>query len=456
MVPVDVQQLIGRKEIWRSLRTDSAKIALRRLPLIVATIEAEIEQARLIGGLPTDATLLQTLSKPSVDDLDAGSSTVPKSDGSNKNENAGGLTLGEAYALYIDDPTRSWSPSTREAYETCRKLVISVMGEETRMSMIARSHCRDFLEVLRFLPHSATKRFPRLSPREASKRARQCSDIRIISAANANSLMSNLSSFLNWAVNEELADRNPARGLRLPDPVAKRDKRLPFSNEQLRLIFDAPLYMGCVDGDRGYNKAGSERPRNARFWIPLIALFTGARLGELCQLDVADIREESGIHFIAVSERSLVGSEDKSLKTVASERRIPIHRILLQLGILAFVEKKRRAGGTKLFDDIEAGSTESRTIAFSKWFTQFIRATSAQKPRTSFHSFRHNFRDELRAADINHDIAMLLGGWTTGGSSRHSVSENYGSGFRIEALHDAMNKLSFNNVNVSHLALDAR
>lgn len=39
------------------------------------------------------------------------------------------LSLGDAYRSYIDDPTRSWSPSTREAYETSRKLAVSVIGE---------------------------------------------------------------------------------------------------------------------------------------------------------------------------------------------------------------------------------------------------------------------------------------------------------------------------------------
>lgn len=70
------------------------------------------------------------------------------------------------------------------------------------------------LDVLRFLPANAAKLLPKLTPREAAERARVRGDIKIISAANANSLMSNVSSFLNRAVNEELLGRNPARGLR--------------------------------------------------------------------------------------------------------------------------------------------------------------------------------------------------------------------------------------------------
>ena len=446
-VPVDAQRVLHRSEIWRSLHTDSLTIALRRLPRVVARIEMEIEHARAMAGLPIDATLIRPLN----DDLpERSAETVPSTHPSVQPDRP--LTFGEAYRRYIDDPTRAWTANTREAYETSRRLATAVIGDTTPVAAVSRTHCRDLLDILRFLPANAGKLFPKLSPREAAERARLRGDIKIISAANANSLMSNTSSFLNWAVNEELIARNPARGLRLPDPIRKRDKRLPFDRDQLHAIFNAPLYRGCVDGERGYNKVGSQRPRNARFWVPLIALFTGARLGEICQLDTTDIRTVDGVDCIFVSLRSLNGTTDKRLKTTASDRLIPVHPTLLDCGLVHFAEAKRKAGEKKLFGDIEVGSTGSRSVAFSKWFTQFLRASGAVRSRTSFHSLRHNFRDELRAARIDHDIALLLGGWTTG-SSRSAVHENYGSGYRVDALNEAVRRLSFDQVDVSHLAL---
>lgn len=116
------------------------------------------------------------------------------------------------------------------------------------------------LDVLRFLPANAGKLFPKLSPRETADRAWLRGDVKIISAANANSLMSNMSSFLNWAVNEELLARNPARGLRLADPINKRDKRSPFERDQLHAIFNAPLYRGCADGDVATTKSATSAP----------------------------------------------------------------------------------------------------------------------------------------------------------------------------------------------------
>lgn len=111
-----------------------------------------------------------------------------------------------------------------------------------------------------------------------------------MSAANCNEYMNKLSSLLNWAVREELIDRNPARGLRVADRRLAREKRDPFTLPQLSAIFTAPLYTGCKDDGLGYAVVGPNRPRRGRFWIPLIALWSGMRQAEICQLLTADVR----------------------------------------------------------------------------------------------------------------------------------------------------------------------
>jgi len=296
------------------------------------------------------------------------------------------------------------------------------------------------------------KLFPRLTLREAAERARSDETITRISTSNANAYLGNFCTFLNWAVGEEIIHRNPARGLRLPDEVARRDKRHPFSPHQLKLIFDSPLYTGCADGERGWETPGPDRPRNARFWVPLIALHSGMRLNEICQLDVADVRMIEGVTCISVTKTSLIGSTDKSLKTTVSERVIPLHPTLLGLGLVAYTEQLRREGQTKLFHDIDIGSRGVRAVAFSKWFTRFLRSCGASRERTSFHSFRHNFRDELRAARIDHELAMALGGWVGGRSLASAASEAYGHGHRVDALHEAISRLRFSECDLSHVA----
>ena len=168
---------------------------------------------------------------------------------------------------------------TRNSYDTCRKLAVAIIGADLPIRDFARAHCRDFIETLRFLPKNANKRFPRLSPRQAAEKARDGKLDNLISSANVNAYLTDLSSFLNWAVQEEYLDRNPARGLRLPDEVAKRNKRFPFSPTQLKKIFNAPLYRGCVDGERGYFLSGTERPQNARFCTHATFRFAVEQLG---------------------------------------------------------------------------------------------------------------------------------------------------------------------------------
>ena len=170
-VPLDARRLIDRSEIWRSLRTDSLKTALRRLPSAIAQVEADFEQARWMAGLSCDRTLFE----PSPHDAERRSAATTKAspcEGSIEVAGARATTFGEAYKGYLADPTQAWSPRTREAYETSRRLAVSVIGENTPLSALSRAHCREYVDVLRFLPRNAAKRYPKLTARQAADRAR--------------------------------------------------------------------------------------------------------------------------------------------------------------------------------------------------------------------------------------------------------------------------------------------
>ena len=119
--------------------------------------------------------------------------------------------------------------------------------------------------MLRWLPTNPIQRFPKLTTIQAAKMAKAKKLTSTLNAASVNGYMTKLRTLFNFAVNEGWIDRNPARGLRVVDPVRRRDKRLPFSNEQLRSIFNAPLYTGCTDDWHGFAQPGPEHPRRGRF-----------------------------------------------------------------------------------------------------------------------------------------------------------------------------------------------
>jgi integrase len=59
-----------------------------------------------------------------------------------------------------------------------------------------------------------------------------------------------------------------------------------------------------VDDESRYARQGAAKPRRSRFWIPLIALFSGMRLNEICQMDTADVQEIEGTLCFSVSAMS--------------------------------------------------------------------------------------------------------------------------------------------------------
>ncbi len=433
--------MIGRREIWRSLGTDSLTVAKRRALRVAAEVEHEFEVARSRAGLLADPVMLEGFAERA---LGAAAPVVVETEAQT------GITLGDLYDAYMCDPTRNWSPTTRMAYQTTKRIVLAILGKDTPVRSLTRSQCREMIEVLRWQSRNASKLFPKLSPVEIAERAKAEGRADLINAANINTYLNKLGGVLNWAVKEEMLDRNPAQGLRVPDPTARRDKRLPFSPRQLRTIFSAPLYTGCRDDGHGYATPGSERPKNARFWIPLLAMFGGLRLNEACQLDVADIRRIEEVDCFVITERSDDDQTDKRLKTSASERIVPIHATLYDLGFMDFVRRKQRSGETKLFREIGMGATGYRSSTFSAWFRRFVAKAGADSKKTCFHSFRHGFRDALREARIDRDIALALGGWTTAGGSA-SVSDAYGSGYRIATLKEAIDRVSYLDLDLSHL-----
>jgi hypothetical protein len=158
-----------------------------------------------------------------------------------------------------------------------------------------------------------------------------------------------------------------------------------------------------------------------------------------------------------ITSRSNSGSGDKKVKTSTSERFVPIHPHLTEIGFMDFVEERRRSGSAKLFPELPRSTTGYYSDPFSKWFRRFLEKSKATRPKTCFHSFRHSFRDALREARIDHDIALALGGWSSGGGKESvETAEAYGQGFRVSTLSEAIKQIEYPNLDLSHLVESAR
>src|SRR5262249_34858263 len=156
-------------------------------------------------------------------------------------------------------------------------------------------------------------------------------------------------------------------------------------------------------------------------------------LNEACQLHVEDVAVEKGIPCLVVSElQSDGGSSMKRLKNQASRRVVPIHSILLRTGFVQFAESRRKQGGSpQLFSELSAGKSGRYSNPFSKWFGRYLTSLFGEKPRATFHSLRHNFRDALRDGGVGIEAVERLGGWRR----KHASQEReYGQGLSIKRL----------------------
>ena len=364
--------------------------------------------------------------------------------GQSPSENAPtGLTLQGLVDEYLDEPhNRAVTGKTRIGREAMFRLLLGVLGRNTPVSQVTRQDARRVRDVLMVIPPNSIKRWPDLSPEQVAVIA-QRKGLPALSATSANSYLSNFVGLFRHAVREHGLGANPFEDLRVVKPkVRARDRRRSFTPGELQKIFDAPLYRGCRDDEHGYAKPGPIVVRRGRFWVPLIALYSGMRLEEICQLDCADISERDGVPCLLIRE-----SDEKSVKTEAAERIVPVHPELRRIGLLAHAEEMRRAGEVKLFPELPASSRGSRAEVFSKWFSRFLHQVAVKTDKTvTFHSFRHSFRDALREAGVSRDAVLALGGWSGGGTE-----EIYGSGLRPKTLAREIAKARYPGLDLSHL-----
>ena len=420
-VPKDVRGVVGKTHLSRSLKTDSLTVANRLAPRLIIEATAIFEEAR------------------------SSSSSKALSVALNGGQDIAAICFGDLCRLYLDDPTASRTEKSLHAYRSSLSVLIEIIGPSKRARNIDRAACRDAMLVLRALPSNARKRWPKEKLRDIADRSAS-EGHQPMSTANVNEYMNKLSTVLNWGVREEHCSANPAKGLRLPKVPSAKSRRDAFSPEQLTSIFNAPLYLGCQNDERGYSIVGEERPRRSRFWVPLLGLFCGLRLNEACQLLVGDVREIGGVLCIIVS----ADNGEKSLKTAASNRQVPVHPELLEIGFTEFLSGSNGGREARLFPEIKQDAFGMHSGRFSKWFSRFLVTCGAAATKTCFHSFRHSFRDALRNGRVDREIALALGGWSSP-SGFGAVGDAYGNGFDVKLLHTELAKVRYPDLDLTHL-----
>jgi pimeloyl-ACP methyl ester carboxylesterase len=346
-----------------------------------------------------------------------------------------GGTLSAAFKGW--EKERSPSPNTLTEYSRAIALFKELHGDMA-VSDMRRNHAREFREALQLVPRHRAKSLKNLSLPQLAAWGEKHPDAPKIAAPTINKLIGGVQAVAIWGhdkggmVPDDFAWADPFARTRLEEDDSDRE---PFDAKELECIFSTPVFTK------------SERPvggkGEAAFWLPILALFTSARRSELAGLTVDAIAPLEGQTLsVAIAKSKKRGTR---LKTKTSQRTIPLHPAVISLGFADYVGAVKAKGGTEawLFPEV-APDKLGAGKAWTKWFSRYIRAAGVTDTNKVFHSFRHNFKDALRAGGVQEDVIDAL----TGHSNRGKVNRSYGAKdivrrFGAETLIAAIAKAKF-------------
>lgn len=342
--------------------------------------------------------------------------------GARKAEAGGsGYRLSDLFRDYAAErATRYGRHSTEKRYGFVFRIMDEVLGRDRLMSSLTRADLVSVLAFVQRLPPNPTKRFPTLTLTEIVEKA-DAEALPRLAPNSVSTYMQALAAALRWAKDAGWEVNVASRDL-----VGSRRamiKRRGFRPDELSALFATLIAYRTLEP--------------AKFWVPALALYTGARAGELCQLRVEDVIDVDGIKCLNLSSFDGAGRrvEDKRLKTKASERFVPLHPELIKAGFDAFVQEQSEG---RLFPALKIGPDGTYSHDFSKWFGRHKRKIGFDEPSLVLHSFRHGFRDACRRAEISEETAQALGGWASA-----SQAARYGDRGLIPVLDRAVRKLEF-------------
>ncbi|MER9485076.1 site-specific integrase [Mesorhizobium sp. M0563] len=324
---------------------------------------------------------------------------------------------------------------------------------------IDRDRCRELMDFLPKVPSHAAQHYPNLTLEKAAELFRVKTGAYADRHAEAQKHVAILKSAFDLAKQEGWIAKNPWDGIKVAMPrikkfIAKGNTYEPFSVSDLNKLFSLPLFVSCIDDENGCHTPGPNLPMRHRYWAPILALWTGMRMNEILQLEKADIRRSiDNIPFIQVTDQehgdySGTGFE-KRLKTGNAVRNIPLHHQLIAMGFLRWVDGSAH---DRLFPEALARKGEKPSDVYSKRFASNAKFAGVWKSRRRvFHSFRNNFNDALRNASVDRELRDAINGW----SAQASMDSRYGQGQTIKRLHDAVERVQYEGLDLDHLVANA-
>lgn len=211
------------------------------------------------------------------------------------------------------------------------------------------------------------------------------------------------------------------------------NKQRPMTSEELHRLVEALKPFATNDTEVH------------KLWLPMVALHTGARINEICQLNPQiDMGNEEGVPYFHFTDET-EGDERirKSIKNATSRRRVPIHPDLINAGFLKYVEGIKVTGAKLLFPQWAPSKRQASPNA-EDWFGGFLRESGLRdgtpgRRVVGFHAFRSTFMNRAKVLGVQ-GAENLTG--HTGNTSK--VVRGYVEELPLPQKLEILKKISFN------------
>ena len=346
-------------------------------------------------------------------------------------EGKSSITVASLFEQYEQENALNWKPATLSENKASHSALIEIfdyLGLNADANAIKRADMLRVRDVLQQLPKNRKQRFKDVPLVDLLDREDKtdCMDVVTIN----NKYLIKMAAVFKWAVRNDLIKKNMSEGLELKVPQRKASEaRNAFSTEQVGQLLGAA---------KVYSQKSSGKPYH--YYVTALAAITGARLNEVAQLQVKDVRTTgAGTVYIHINEddSSLPG---KSIKNAHSDRCVPLvdgaYGFVLA-DFMTLVEARRGTDGddAMVFDGLRL-MKNGYGEQVSKWFNRtLLPKVLADRDGLAFHSFRHTVATQLK----QHGVELAYAQAIMGHSSGSITYDRYAKEVEVDRLVGVMN-----------------
>lgn len=244
------------------------------------------------------------------------------------------------------------------------------------------------------------------------------------------------------------------------DPkVREEEDRDPWTDSAIEKLFVSPIWTGFEPHPKKRywrHEPGHVIVKDEHWWLPLLGLFQGARLEELCQLRGSDVKSDAETEILYLDFH-----EGMNLKSKASVRKVPVHSTILRLGLH---DLAAGAGSDLLFPRLVPGGRDQKlSFDYTDDFGKYRKRVGVYVPLMDFHAFRHNFTTQI--VEDKTLRSMLIADELTGHDSKErkeikerggSITLGYFGGHLMTSLKEAIERVAYPQINLERILESAK